>query len=377
MSNNPFLVKGYLSSDLFCDRHNETEELLSNVKNGVDTTLISPRKYGKTGLLLHLFDYIEQQGEPFETLYVDIFSSRSLKDFINILAEGILQKFPEKSSIGERFVNLLRGFRPLISYDPFSGLPQVQFNYQMDSEKEYTLKGLFDFLNTQNVQLILAIDEFQQINEYPEKNAEALLRTYIQQLHNVRFIFCGSKRSIMTEMFLNAKRPFFSSTRVLSLERIDVEEYKSFIIRLFEKNNICISPDVALYILEWTKRHTFYTQSLCNYIYAMHPAEVTFDVVKEACAKILDNMSSTYLQYREMLTTTQWNFLIAIAKEDEVTQLTSNKFLSAYHIGTTSARRMAKSLIEKELLLDVFSKGEKVYRIYDVFFSKWLDREYL
>ena len=371
---NPFLVKGYVSPEYFCDREKETEALLRNIQNGVDTTLISPRKYGKTGLILHLFDTIQRKKLPYETLYVDIFATRSLSDFIKVLAEAMMKKFPEKTHVGNKFMTFIRGLRPVISYDSLTGVPQIQINYQMTAEKEHTLSGLLEFLDSQQIDIVLAIDEFQQIAEYPEMNMEALLRTYIQQMHNTHFIFCGSKRTVMSEMFLNAKRPFFSSSRVMSLDKIDGETYKQFIKSRFTKGGISVDSEALEYIMEWTQGYTFYTQTVCNAVYGMMPPRVTIEVVRTACADILDGLTDNYLQYRELVTPAQWNFLIAVAKEGEVEQLSSTRFLSTYNIGgATSAKRMAQSLSEKELLLPVVKPKKTAYRIYDVFFLRWIE----
>ncbi len=370
---NPFLVKGYVSPEYFCDREKETETLLRNIQNGVDTTLISPRKYGKTGLILHLFDAIQRNKLPYETLYVDIFATRSLSDFIKALAEAVMKKFPEKSHVGNKFMTFIRGLRPVISYDSLTGVPQIQINYQMTAEKEHTLSGLLEFLDSQEIDIVLAIDEFQQIAEYPETNMEALLRTYIQQMHHTHFIFCGSKRTVMSEMFLNAKRPFFSSSRVMSLDKIDRETYKQFIRSQFDKNGISVDTEALEYIMEWTQGYTFYTQTVCNAVYGMLPSRVTIEAVRTACADILEGLTDNYMQYRELVTPTQWNFLIAVAKEGEVEQLSSTRFLSTYNIGgPTSAKRMALSLSEKELLLPVVKSRKTAYTIYDVFFLRWI-----
>jgi len=370
---NPFLVKGYVSPEYFCDREKETETLLRNIQNGVDTTLISPRKYGKTGLILHLFDAIQRKKLPYETLYVDIFATRSLSDFIKALAEAVMKKFPEKSHVGNKFMTFIRGLRPVISYDSLTGVPQIQINYQMTAEKEHTLSSLLEFLDSQEIDIVLAIDEFQQIAEYPEANMEALLRTYIQQMHHTHFIFCGSKRTVMSEMFLNAKRPFFSSSRVMSLDKIDGKTYKQFIRSQFDKSGISVDTEALEYIMEWTQGYTFYTQTVCNAVYGLLPSQVTIEVVKTVCADILEGLTDNYMQYRELVTPAQWNFLIAVAKEGEVEQLSSTRFLSTYNIGgATSAKRMAQSLSEKELLLPVVKSRKTAYKIYDVFFLRWI-----
>lgn len=374
--NNPFLLKGYVSRELFCDRQKEVDQLFANIQNGIDTTLISPRRMGKTGLIFRFFDHLREQGDV-KSIYVDIFSSRNLSEFIKLLAEAILMGFPEKTPVGKQFIEFIKGFRPLIGYDPLTGQPQVQINYQSAQEKEYTLQGLFNFLKNQGEQIVIAIDEFQQISDYPEKNIEALLRTYTQNLTNIRFIFCGSRKAMMINLFSNVKRPFFASTQYLSLEKIDKTEYSLFIRNKFSESGIGITDEALAMVLNWSLMHTFYTQSLCNMLYSIADSEITIDTVKLACVELLKRNEPVFYQYRQLLTTAQWNFLIAIAKEGEVKQLTAQKFISLYEIGTpANARRISRSLLEKELLLELPYKKETFYRVYDVFLSRWLENEY-
>lgn len=374
---NPFVIKGFVAKELFCDREKELSELMLNIRSGVDTTLIAIRRMGKTGLIMRTFSELEQTASGITTIYVDIYSSRNLSDFVKLLAEAILKKFPEKTLVGQMFLELLKTLRPLISYDSMTGEPQVTITYQTPAEKEYTLQGLLAFLEKQASRVVVAIDEFQQITEYPEQNVEALLRTYIQQMKNVTFIFCGSKRTLMIDMFGNVKRPFYSSTRYLHLDRIAENEYAAFIQRLFTEYGMTVEKEAIDFILFWTECYTFYTQSLCHLLFSQGNKNISIEVVKQACLALLNQNEPVFLQYREFLTSAQWNFLIAVAKERTVTQITSQRFISAYHIGTpANARRIMKSLIDKELILSVPDKRQTSYRVYDVFFSRWLEREY-
>jgi len=372
---NPFVIKGYVSKEYFCDREKELDLLHRNVLNGINTTLISPRKMGKSGLI---FRYFDDLSPDIQAIYVDIYASRSLPDFIKLMAEAILIKFPEKSKIGKDFMKFLKGLRPLISFNPFTNLPQIQIEYQSPQEVVYTLQGLFTFLEEQqNMLIVVAIDEFQQISAYPEKNIEALLRTHIQQLKNIRFIFCGSNKSMMTEMFTHAKRPFFASTRLLHLDKIDNAKYETFIRSHFEANKKNIQNEALSAILIWTRSHTFYTQNLCNYVFSMKINHIDIEIVKSAMDGILKENESFFFQYRQLLTPAQWNFMIAIAKENEVSQITAQRFISKYNIGTpANSRRILKSLIDKELILESLSIEGSKYQVYDVFLSRWLEVKY-
>jgi len=374
---NPFIIKAYCQKELFCDREKELDMLIRNFANDTDTTIISQRRMGKTGLIYRLFDEIKAQSLDILPVYVDIYASRSMADFIKLTAEAILRAFPEESSFGKRFMTFVKSMRPQISFDALTGEVQLQIAYQGIHEKEHTLKELFEYLDRQGVRILLAYDEFQQIREYPEQNIEELLRTYMQTLKNIHFIFCGSKKHLMTDIFANAKKPFYSSTTFITLDRIAIDRYHPFIKQLFTERGRTITDDAIDYILEWTKRHTYYTQSLCHTIFAAGTTNVGIEDAKAACLEILQQNEMLYLQYRQMLTAAQWNYLIAIAKEGQVMQITAKDFLSRYRIGMPSAsKRLVKSLCDKELLTDFITKEGTYYAVYDVFMSRWLEREF-
>lgn len=374
---NPFIIKSYTSKELFCDRESELETLIRNCQNGIDTTLISQRRMGKSALIYRLFYEMEEQKIDFHTIYTDIYATRSLSDFIKFIAEAVLKAFPENSNFGRKFMVFIKSLRPMITYDSISGEPQVQILYQSEQEKEHTLKGLFDFLDSQDKKMLLAIDEFQQIREYPEKNIEELLRTYIQRVKNIQFIFCGSKKHTMIDIFSNAKKPFYSSTQFITLDKIPWDKYHAFISHLFELNGRKIESDAVDYILEWTKRHTYYTQSLCNLIFSSGVKTISIAEVKEACVQILQMNETIFLQYRSLLTSGQWNFMIAVAKEQSVSQITAKAFLAKYDIGTpANSKRIVTALADKELIMENITKEGTSYAVYDLFLSRWLEREY-
>ena len=374
---NPFIFRAYRSKELFCDRQKELKELLDNGLSGADTTLIAQRRIGKTGLILRLFDEIRTEKLPIVPIYADIFATRSLDDFIKTLSEAIMTAIPEKSSIGKRFSKFIKALRPMITYDPLTAAPQIQLTLQSEDEKKQTLKGLLTFLDNQGEKVLLAIDEFQQIREYPEENVEALLRTIIQKLNNVTFLYCGSKRHMMLNIFSDERNPFYRSTEFLTLQKLDREVYSDFIEGHFKRAGIEIERETIDYILEWTRSHTYFTQRLCHTVFNMAKDKVDLGLVKEAAAQILQSDSIVFGQYQQMLTAGQWNLLIAVAKEGTVSQITARSFLRKYHLGNPSSiNRSVASLIEKNLLDETIDEGETIYSLNDVFLSRWLEEKY-
>ena len=372
---NPFIIKSYESKELFCDREEELQLMVRNCINNTDMTLVSQRRMGKTGLILRLFDELKDTKPEIHTIYFDIFASRNIDDFIKLMAEAAMKAFPSKTSMGEKFMSFIKSLRPQLSFDNITGEPQLQIAYQTAHEKEYTLRGLIDFLDSQDEHIVIAIDEFQQIRDYPEQNIEALLRTYIQQTHNLTFIFCGSKKHMMADIFANEKKPFYNSTLFVSLDKISEESYSAFIRRLFNERQRSITDEALQFILDWTRRHTYYTQQLCHTVFANGNKAVTIDEVKKACDQLMRQGEAVYLQYRQMLTDKQWDYLIAVAKEGSVQQITASAFLKDHRIGTPSvSRRLADALCEKGLLNDDIAVNGTTYTLSDVFLSHWMER---
>ena len=247
--------------------------------------------------------------------------------------------------------------------------------FEQPKQYEKTIQQLLQFLDMQNIKVVVAIDEFQQILEYPEKNMESVLRTYIQPLKNVNFIFCGSNQKMMHDIFNNSKRPFYASCSNMHLNTIDAKEYAPFIKTHFSKHRRTIGDDCISFILEWTKIHTFYTQYLCNKIFASGIKKIELTDVRHICTQLLEENENTYYQYRNLLTTPQWKLLQAIAKEEKVEKLHTKDFLKRYDLGTPSTiSRSIEALLEKEMVYLMTHDKHSWFSIYDKFLMRWLQR---
>jgi AAA+ ATPase superfamily predicted ATPase len=219
---NPFLTAGYAGPEYFCDRKREAEELVRHLDNDRNTTLISPRRYGKTGLIQQVLHLLKKR-HGVKTVYVDLYPTRSLQDFARALAVAVAQSVESTADKMLRAVSAFaRGFRPTMTLDELTGRPKFSFDITA-ANAQASLESILEYLKSRKGRTIVAIDEFQQIAEYPEKGVEALLRSKIQFMHNVGFVFSGSRLHMMAEMFHSPKRPFFNSTAAMSLGVIDIK----------------------------------------------------------------------------------------------------------------------------------------------------------
>ena len=373
MSDNPFILEPYKSPFHFCDREKETEEIIRNITNGRNTTLISPRRLGKTGLIFRVFDEMKSRKLPFETIYCDISDTFSIEAFVKVISDAVVGKLGNQKTIMS-FIKTIKSVRPLLSIAPLTGSPQVSFTFANEEQKQGTLKEILDYLENYPHNVVLAIDEFQQIREYGEVNMEAILRKHIQHLHNVRFIYCGSKKHTMSDMFTNAKKPFYESTPFIYLSKISVPLYAAFIKNLFASAGKIIDEDDVKYIIEWTKDYTYYTQRLCNEVFSLSDHHIAHSDILAAIQSIFDAERDRFQEIRRLITRAQWKMLVAIAIEGNISQITSSAFLSKYHISSgATALRNIKSLIDKELILETTTNGETSYAVYNVFLSRFLE----
>lgn len=371
---NPFVISRYVSPEYFCDRETESAQLIREVVNGNNVALISTRRMGKTGLIQHCFHSPELK-DDYYTFFVDIYATKSLREFVFALSRTILESLkPRGRRALETFVNSIRSLQAGISFD-VAGNPS--FNVQLGDiqNTDATLDEIFRYLGNADKPCIVAIDEFQQIAAYPEKNVGALLRTYVQHCTNAHFIFAGSQRHTMGNMFTSASRPFYQSVSMMHLGAIDADKYRDFARHHFVQAQKQIEDAVVSTIYEQFTGITWYLQKMLNTLFSMTPrGGVCIEaMIDEALKGILDSMHYTYSEMLFRMPERQKEVLIAISKEGNASSVTSGAFIKKYSLSSSSTVQAAvKGLLEK----DYITYEEGVYSTYDQFFSLWLRKNY-
>ncbi len=369
MIENPFVLRGYVADEYFCDREKETSDLIMEIRNGNSVTLIAPRRVGKTGLIQHVYaqDEIKQN---FYTFLVDIYATKNLADFIQELGRTILQSLkPKGIKVVEHFLTCLHSLRSSISFD-INGMPSWNVDIGDITNPTATLDEIFHYLETVSKPCIVAIDEFQTVSNYKEANVEAILRTHIQHCHNANFIFAGSQRNMMTEMFLSHARPFYQSTSIKTLLPIDKEIYADFAIRLFGEKRI--NRDIIYQIYDRFDGITWYLQRMLNKIYSITDTIADEHVMEHALATIIDESAFAYQTLLYQLPTKQKELLHAICNAGKARNITSSAFIKKHHLPSASFVQGAiKGLLEK----DFVTENDGTYELYDKFFSEWMKND--
>lgn len=367
---NPFLLAGYFSPEYFCDREVETSKAISALQNDRNISLMSPRRYGKTGLIHHIFNQLSKQDPKTVCIYLDIYSTQNISDFVKLFAGGVLGKMDDNiEKAMKKFAAFFKNIRPILTYDGITGQPEISVRIEQEGA-EKSLQEVFAYLKQSDKRCYIAIDEFQQVVEYPEKGTEALLRSYIQFLPNVKFIFSGSRQHIMSEMFLSAKRPFYQSTQIMSLDVIDKDMYEHFAREHFEKAGYNITQDCFDFIYNRFEGHTWYVQAVLNRLYEYNKDIDKADIIHYAIKELIEENTYAYQDLLKAYSDVQVTLLRAIAKEKVVNQINSGDFIARYGLkNASSISRALNKLIDNELIY----KSAKGYIVYDRFLGLWLE----
>lgn len=365
---NPFLTVGYAGPEYFCDRKDETAQLIAHLDNDRNTTLLSPRRYGKTGLIRHVLNLIGKR-KGVKTVYVDLYPTRCLADFARALAVAVASSVetPVEKAI-KSIASFARGFRPTMTLDELSGRPKFSFDITA-SNAQASIESILDYLQGRKGWTVVAIDEFQQIAEYPEKGVEALLRSKIQFMHNVGFVFSGSKLHMMAEMFHSPKRPFFNSTASMSLDVIDKKAYFRFAASFFRKAGRVLPEETFDFAYDRFGGVTWYVQSVMKELYAAGIARPTVQDVLAAIGHLIEENAPNYGFILSKCSSGAVELLRAVAAEHVVSEPMSAEFGRKYGLRAASSVRFAlDSLLKDELLY----RRDDGYVVYDLLFAEWL-----
>ena len=376
---NPFYLTGIIPEKYFCDRERETEIIIRSLENQGNVLLTSSRRMGKTQLIRHIFQQDDIK-DKYNTFYVDIYSTASLREMVFFLGKEIYLKLVPK---GKRALNLFLGAIKSISagfnLDPVSGNPRITLQLGDINTPELTLEEIFDYLEKSDMPCIVAIDEFQQIARYPDKNVEALLRTHIQKMNNCHFIFSGSDRHILEQMFSSYSKPFYNSAQPIYLDKIDKSKYLDFVIQNFREAGKEIQEDAVSYCYDTFDGYTYYNQKIFHELFAScGEGDVTGrEAVDEVLDNVLEENGHGFNEQLSVLTTAQKQVLLAVAKTGTVSRPTSGEFIKKNSLtSSSSVQKALLTLLDLQIITYQVKDSKKVYSVADKFLEIWLRKTY-
>ena len=371
---NPFVASGRIPAELFCDRKEESRRLVLSLTNGANVVLMSPWRVGKTQLIYHCFDKPELK-DHYITIFVDILRTSSFQELTYEFGKAVFNTLASKGQKMQKLaIATMKSLMGNITIDPATMLPTFGLAIGNIQNPAYSLEEIFRTLELAGKRCIVAIDEFQQITNYPEKNIEAILRTHIQTLSNTQFIFAGSERKLLEEMFLESSRPFYNSADIQSLDTIEEDKYCEFVKYHFNEYNKQISSDTISYVYHLFEGNTFYNQKTFREAFAQTAQGdvCSQEMVDSSINLMMKEADHLYSEKLSRLSLSQKELLYAIANEGRAQKITSGAFIRKHQLSSTSSIQQA---IKKLLSFGLVSTSLGEYYIADQLMYLWLTRQ--
>ena len=372
---NPFVYGKTVSGEHFCNRDKEVKELVAEITNGQNIIIFSPRRYGKTSLIKRVLEKVKAR--RLLTFYIDLYPAINKQKFIEIYAGAISSGISGGiKQIAEKIKEYLPRIIPKVVMDGQS----VRFEFEFDRTADISphiddlLEAVKKIADRQDKPAVVVFDEFQEIANFEDDEIERKMRSVFQNHRNVSYVFMGSKTHLMRDIFNNPNRPFYKSGRHFPLQKINRNELGKFSKQKFAAGGINIGENEIASIVGATECHPYYFQMLCNILWetCQEHGLITQDHINEAIDILIAREASIYIAIWEALTSKQKNLLAALA-EEKYPEVFGKKFLSKYMLGTSSSIQKAmKKLLEKDLI----QQKNGSYAIVDLFFKKWLQREW-
>ena len=376
---NPFYITGIIPEPYFCDREKETTWMVRTLGNKAHILLSSPRRMGKTQLIRHVFEQPAIK-ENYYTFYTDIYPTTSLHELVLFLSKEIYSVLvPKGKAVLNKFLAGLHSLAGSFGYDPVTNTPTFNIKLGDIHSPELTLEEIFSYLEQADKPCIFAIDEFQQIANYPEKNVEATLRTHIQKMNNCLFIYAGSNRHILENMFNSAAKPFYNSAEQIYLDCISKDIYTGFAEEQFKKASRKITPEAVSMAYDLFAGHTYYVHNVLHNAFAYIDPNVTIDetAINQTLSDILEEKGRSFANVMNQLNIQQKETLIAIAKEGVASGVTSVAFVKKHALKSPSSVQYAiNALLDKQILTYQNEQRTKTYSVSDRFMEMWICRTY-
>ena len=371
---NPFFTTINIPDDYFCDRKQETHDLIKSLQNGYNIVLKSPRRIGKSSLIKHVFYQPEIAG-AYNTLYIDIYGTKCAADFIREFQNGFLNAPFAKLERGRKSVlAMLRNLYFEVLTTPGGELSSARIGIDSTERISLTLQEMFNYLEKTDKPNIVVFDEFQQIQYYPERMS-AILRSFVQQMNNTHFVFSGSSRHLLSQMFDMPNEPFYKSAKSMDLDLISLESYREFCKYMYSLYGKDINDDAIDLVYYLFCGNTYDMQQVMKAAFADagKSRAVDTDAIVSTVQQILSEKDKDFRENLNRLDNQkERRVLFCIASEGLATGLTSSSMMKRYGLDNASSVQNALRNLCGDNLNMVAKVGRSHYKLQDKFFELWL-----
>ncbi len=351
--NNPFIISGYRGAEYFCGNEAVCGSMLKALRGGRNMVVISPRKAGRTGLIRHIYSQFKGGNQNIITVYMNIGPSKNLWDFTRIFAGAIYDALDTtgKESL-EASLRYVRSGRT----DTYS--------------EEEIITEIFAYFQTSRKRFYIAIDEFQKISEYPEKDVDEMLHSLTRLTSNFNFIYAGSERQALEALFLPVNKPLFQTAQIFHIENIDRDAYYAFAAGFFAGQDRELSEEVFNTIYDRYDGRVWYIQRILNKLWG-YSGDIDNEAIDQAVDEIIAENSYAYESILTAYSSGNVLLLKAIGREGCVREVLKGEFVSKYGLKAASS---VNSAVKKLMANGLVMKEAKGYMIQDRFMGEWLSK---
>ena len=375
MKKTPFVFGKSADSINFTNREEEVTHLKMNLTSLINTTIISPRRWGKTSLVENVAGLIRAESKKTKVCMLDIFNVRSEPEFYEYFAKEVLKGTSDRwEEMADNAKMFLSHLLPKIAFSP-DAHAEISFGIKWETIKknpEEILNLPETIAKSKKINVIVCIDEFQAIGNFPESMAfQRKLRSHWQHHHDVGYCLYGSKKSMLLDIFSNASMPFYRFGDIMFLQKISNEKWGEFIKRRFEDTDKKITLEQAEYLAQLVDNHSYYVQQLAQQAWLRTKTSCSKSIIDESLQSIKNQLSLLFVNMVETMTSTHINFLKAVL--DGETAFTSQSILNKYRLGSSANIGRIKSALISREIIDI---SNKEVDILDPIFKLWLKEDY-
>lgn len=371
---NPFSFDVVASGKNFCNRESEVKELLGNIRSSHNVIIFSQRRYGKTSLIKKVLDLVRIEG--FLTIYTDIYHVLDEEDLVKAYAKALASTIEGPiEKIFQTLKTIFSSLRPKIAIDS-DGRPEFTFGMESGRDTLMDLEEVFESVNKyackKGVKAVVVFDEFQQIGQLQQSHRiESIIRSKIQSHENISYIFMGSKKHLILDLFSDPARPFYGSGKMFPLDKIAPKHLELFISERFRSTGKNLPIEEASRLVEICESHPYYTQYVSHSLWeiTLPNSSITAIDLKNAIDLTISRVSPRYEGIWELLPVRQRQSLIALANMKPGQKIFSGEVVQKYGLASApSFRKALRSLVEKSIV----DRDQNTYTIIDIFLKKWI-----
>jgi hypothetical protein len=342
---NPFSYSEYVTGEAFCNRGIEQKDLIYYAHNSQNVLIFSHRRMGKTSLVHQVIHRLKKAKPKVNSVYIDLYGTLDENDFIDAILTGLTQI----ESKLERILKQVAGLKVTGSIDPLTNLPTLSASIKPREKPEYLEKALNLLASySSNQKLLVVFDEFQEVAKYSEPGFEKRLRKVIQGHGNISYIFSGSQKHILIEMFETAKRAFYKMARSYPLEKIEIRDYIDWAQKLFKKKNVSVDKEIIFDIVERCDYQPMYIQ---QFLFDLWRSDVINLAVLEKIQKsIITSQKNQFIVLWDLLTQNQKKALRLLAETEGKSMYAAEQLQRVGFNSGSVLQRALSSLVEKEIL---------------------------